>query len=113
MKKNYEGLFLVKQYFQGIKKYIAEFDFEERNRNMRLRFASSTIEDLVEDMHDNLKHMTQQLSRGQKAITIGSIEGKMTVCSLQGFYTLRPLSTYETGQLLSELKKAGVKTRKR
>lgn len=80
---------------------------------MHLRFVSNTIDGLVEDMHDDLKHATQQLSRGQKAIAISSIEGEMRVCSLAGFYTLRPLDTYETGQLLSELKKAGVKTRNR
>lgn len=111
--KSYTGVFMVEKPLQGKDRYLAQFDFQEGNRNLHLRFVSDTIEGLVEDMHEDLNHATRQLSLGQKTITIESLEGKMRVHGISSAYTLRPLDAYETRQLLSELKKAGVKTRKR
>lgn len=114
MKKSYTGLFLVEETGQT-RRYIAQFDFEEKNRETHLRFVSSTLDGLVEEMHDELKQATQQLSKGQKAIIVAKgIEGKISICNPAGGYSvIRPMNYLETGCLLSELKRIGVKTRKR
>ena len=112
MKNKYRGLFLVEER-QDEKKYIAEFDFEEKYHEEHVRFVSSTIDGLVENMHEELTHLTQKSIKGQKAITIGGIEGKMKVLTPEGYTTLRPMSYHEREHLIAELNRLGVKTRKR
>ncbi len=105
MKPEYKAFFLAEDTSSGTR-YMAEFNITENNTNLHLRYASGTIECMVEAIQEELPILIA--GPKQKRIKVGLLEGRIKITNLDGFSTLRPLTKKETVRLRKEFRRAKV-----